>query len=114
MRQLDMIEPELPLDGGSAPPDPLWAMECRACGHRARWMDHHCPACGSSHTIGRDRGSFEVHKRALEDFARAQRRRKAPPPETFTLTPPPGPCQAPEAAPAAPPALLALMQETTR
>ncbi len=44
---------------------PLWAMECRACGHRARYLDHSCPACGSCRTVGRDRGSFDAHKRAL-------------------------------------------------
>lgn len=112
MRQPDMIEPELQLAGGTAQPDPLWAMECRACGRRSRYLDHSCAGCGSSRTVGRDRGSFEAHKRALADWDRALKRRKAPPPETFALTPPPGPRQRAAAAPPAEPGALLTLMET--
>lgn len=82
MRQLDMIEPELPLDGGG---------EAQA----SRWARRDAVALATQ-----------------ADRLAAWGRQRAPAPAFLELTPPPGPRTAPAVAPDAPPALLTLMQET--
>lgn len=113
MRQADMIDPELPLAGGSTPPGPLWAQECRSCGHRQRYIDHACGNCGSMHVIGRSRADFDAHRAALAAFEHRGARRQHHAPPDFALTAPEPPRAAPQpAAPAETPALLALMERT--
>ena len=53
--QLDLLKPE-----------PLWAQQCQACGHRQRYIEHSCLSCGSYRVIGRSRADFDAHKAAVD------------------------------------------------